>query len=117
MTEKISHDYSEHSIVTDSSSLFITSRSADGMRPCDIGRDRYFEEVVSGDSGDPKFFVSGDTAILVCCLLSYGNGNSGIGPFVTYYKDRIQAIMDSLCPGYQLREFDLSAFRRLDEIE
>ena len=57
-----------------------------------------------------------NTAILTCALLTYGTGDSGSGPFVTFYWKRIQAVMDFLCPGYTLQEFDFSNFRRLDDV-
>ena len=109
------YDASEHSIVTDSNSLEYNHTSSDGLLPADSTRLSYFEEVVSGDSGDPKYFISGTSSILTCTLLSYGTNASGTGPFVTYYKQRIQSIMNFLCPGYFLDEFDFSNFRRLGD--
>ena len=34
-----------------------------------------------------------------------------------YYKDRLQRVMDALCPGYVLEEFSFSPFRRLGDDE
>ena len=101
--------------ISDSNSLPYREMDSDGLVPVDVYRQLYFEEVISGDSGGPKYFVCNNAAILACALYTYGTGSSGRGPFVTYYRKRIQAVMDELCPGYTLREFDLSTFRSLDD--
>lgn len=111
------YDFSEHSIVTDSNSLAYHTIWSDGLVPVDQDRLAYFEAVESGDSGDPKYLISGTSAILTCTLKTFGTGDSGSGPFVSFYKKRIQAMMDYLCPGYELEEFDFSKFRRLDDEE
>ena len=43
-----------------------------------------------------------------------GYKDSG-NPFVTYYADEIQAVMDSLAPGYALRFYDFSPYRKFSE--
>ena len=111
------YNHQEDAIVTDSNRLPKNWKSADGLAPVSPNRRRLFIEVVSGDSGDPKFFISGTRSILVCTLTSYGSGSSGVGPFITYYKDRLQRVMDALCPGYVLEEFSFSPFRRLGDDE
>ena len=108
-------DNEENANISDSNSLPYREMDSDGLVPVDVYRQLYFEEVISGDSGGPKYFVCNNAAILACALYTYGTGSSGRGPFVTYYRKRIQAVMDELCPGYTLREFDLSTFRSLDD--
>ena len=105
----------EEATIIDSNSLPYPSTNIDGLPPTDSVRAQYFVGVISGDSGNPKFFVCGDTAILTCAVQGFGTGSSGVGPFVTRYRKRIQAVMDELCPGYTLRAFNLSTFRRLDD--
>lgn len=107
-------DNEENARITDSNALPYQSKDSDGLVPVDAKRRLYFDAVVSGDSGGPKYFVCGNTVILACALHTYGTGASGRGPFVTFYRNRIQAVMDELCPGYTLRVFDMSTFRRLD---
>ena len=106
-------DYSEHAIVTDFAGCDSNSCNADGIVPISVDRSRFFEEVVIGDSGDPKFLVCGNEVILICTLLTYGSGCSGFGPFTTYYARQLQNSMDELCPGYQLQVFDFSSFQPL----
>ena len=106
-------DYSEHAIVTDFAGCDSNSRIADGKVPINADRSRFFEEVVVGDSGDPKFLVCGNEVILICTLLTYGSGSSGLGPFTTYYADQLQNSINELSPGYQLQVFDLSSFQPL----
>jgi len=107
-------DNEENARITDSNALPYQSKDSDGLVPVDAKRRLYFDAVVSGDSGGPKYFVCGNAVILACALHTYGTGASGRGPFVTFYRKRIQAVMDELCPGYTLRVFDMSTFRRLD---
>ena len=108
-------DNEENAAITDANALPYRGKDSDGLLPVDSYRSLYFDEVISGDSGGPKFFVCSNAAILACALQTYGTGSSGRGPFTTYYQKRIQAVMDELCPGYTLRVFDLSTFRRLDD--
>ena len=108
-------DNEENARITDSNALSYKGKNSDGLIPVNGDRQLYFDEVISGDSGGPKYFVCGDSAILACALYTYGTDASGSGPFTTYYWKRIQAVMDELCPGYTLSTFDLSVFRRLDD--
>jgi len=108
-------DREEKAFISDSNALSYRTTDSDGLVPVDVDRSKYFKEVIVGDSGNPKFFVCGNTAIIACALHVFGTGASGRGPFVTYYRKRVQAVMDELCPGYTLRTFDLSTFRRLDD--
>lgn len=69
-------------------------------------------EVVDGTNPMDRNSLS-----VVLYATSYGSGSSGVGPFITYYKDRLQRVMDALCPGYVLEEFSFSPFRRLGDDE
>ena len=63
------------------------------------------------------YFGCAAISIVMMGVLSYGTGNSGIGPFLTFYKSRIQSVMDFLLPGYNLSEFDFSDFERTEHEE
>ena len=104
-------DFNEHAILSEFGPLPPAKRSfADSRAPTNELRRAFFEEVVEGDSGNPKFLLAGDEPILICCLWSYGTDKGGMGPFLTAWADELQAVMDKLCPGYPLRYFDLSDY-------
>ena len=73
-------------------------------------RERFTEEVVPGDSGNPRFLVVEDKLLLLHTLWHGGRGD---GILLTSRKNEIQAAMDSLCPGFQLQEFDFSDYAQL----
>ena len=104
-------DFDEHAILSEFGRLSPTPRGfADSFAPTNALRKAFFEEVVEGDSGNPKFLLAGNEPILVCCLWSYGTDKGGMGPFLTTWADEVQKAMDELCPGYPLRFFDLSEY-------
>lgn len=81
------------------------SLDAHGMLPSNSERRRFYEDVVTGDSGNPRFLIVGDKLAFVHTF-HYGGG--GIGEFLTLFRNEIQALMDTLCPGYTLEEVDFS---------
>ena len=76
-----------------------------GLRP------DYYEDMVYGDSGSPRFLLLGNIPALICTL---HYGGAGAGCFVTHFKSEIQFAMDSLCSGYELQEIDFSSFTTID---
>ena len=61
--------------------------------------------IVVGDSGNPAFLLIGNEPVFLYCLL---HGGAGRGPSIFRYRKELQKVMDELCPGYKLEEFDFS---------
>jgi len=81
----------------------------------------YHENVVVGDSGNPCFLLFGTNAVF---LGAAHTGNHPVAtdtyegscsPFVTFYAEQIQDVMDTLCPGFSLRYLDLNCFEPLEK--
>lgn len=113
-------DYSEHAIVNEMDDLPAGKGSVDGRKPVSRRRLQYFEEVVSGDSGDPKFLVVNCEVILITTLTSYGRDNCGIGPSYQSYAPEIQNVMDTLSDRnlkqrVSLRYFDFDLYQALED--
>ena len=68
-------------------------------------RGNYWEDVISGDSGNPTCLIINDELVVLMTFL----GASG-GPFITDYTSQVNAIMTAQGGGYQLTPVDLSAF-------
>ena len=64
--------------------------------------------IVKGDSGNPAFMIFGNQPILVYCLFG---GGPGSGYALHMYSREIQKVMDELCPGYKLEEFDFKMLK------
>jgi hypothetical protein len=88
------------------------ANSSGGMMPRVGRRSEFYEPIVSGDSGSPRFAIVGNKAVLLY-LMHYGGGGSGC--FVTHYKDEIQQAMNDLCNGYYLEEMDMSPYQDLSQ--
>ena len=89
-------DHSERAILSEFDALPERRGNVNGRVPTDSLRHAYFDAVVPGDSGNPKFLLMNNEAILVCTLLSHGTGGSGAGPFLSSWADELQAAMDEL---------------------
>lgn len=74
-------------------------------RPKNSDWERFRENIVSGDSGDPAFILIGNEPILIYCLTG---GGAGAGLPIHRFRNEVQATMDALCPGYALEEFDFA---------
>lgn len=66
-------------------------------------RKRFNEKIIVGDSGGPVFI--GNEPVLLYCL---SGGGGGVGPSIHRRIVEVQRVMDELCPGYKLEEFDFS---------
>jgi hypothetical protein len=66
-----------------------------------------YENLVSGDSGNPGFLIINDQLVI---LTTWWFGFAGTGPNLTHYKDEINSTMTTLGGGYQVTEADLSGF-------
>ena len=66
------------------------------------------DRLIGGDSGNPAFLLINDQPILIYCLTG---GWSGSGDGLHFYQDKIQSLMDELCPGYKLEIFDFGVER------
>ncbi len=77
-----------------------------------ILRNPFGEDIIPGDSGNPRFLVLDNQVVLLHLLW---HGAAGSGDFVTLWRDEIQAAMDELAAGYQLETIDLSAYPAIDQ--
>lgn len=59
--------------------------------------------LTGGDSGNPAFLLYRGRPILLFCVLS---GGAGDGPKIHEFRGDVQRMMDDLCPGYVLENFD-----------
>lgn len=80
--------------------------------PSDFLRQSYYESVISGDSGNPRFLAVGEEVVL---LQTMWMGGAGAGCFVSHFMREIQQAMDVLAPGYSLTILDTSGFMKLPE--
>lgn len=76
-------------------------------KPVGTLRGEFYEDVVSGDSGNPAFLIINGQLVL---LTVWTSGGSGAGTSVYAFKSAINATMASLGGGYSLTDADLSSF-------
>lgn len=106
-------DQEEKLVVCESSILrCVEERKLDsvGMKPSIGRRVDFYESMIAGDSGNPRFLLVEDCPIFVCMMW---HGGAGGGCLITHYKSEIQSAMDSLCPGYELSEVCLDEYEEL----
>jgi len=82
---------------------FISSR-----KPRNNQRIAFHKYIQGGDSGNPVFLILNGEPVLIYTLSGPGNGS---GPAVHLFRHDIQRVMDELCPGYKLEEFDFNKAR------
>ena len=121
-------DYDEHGVVYEITSDLPVPGSVQmaearvcTWKPQSAIRQLFYENIVIGDSGNPMFLIIGNDAVLLGAA-HVGNGYVSDGvyvgsghPFLTYYASEVQTAMDALATGYNLRFYDFSTYRRLDE--
>lgn len=76
-------------------------------RPVDVQRQVFYEDIVSGDSGNPACLIVNNQLVL---LTVWTYGGAGSGTDVAAFTSAINSAMTSLGGGYQLTAADLSAF-------
>jgi hypothetical protein len=89
------------------SNLFELDISAIFVPPTDPTRFAFYEKIISGDSGNPAFFVINNELVIITVWTS---GGAGGGTSIVRHKDAINTMMGSLGGGYSLTEIDLSGF-------
>jgi len=79
-------------------------------RPYNDMRRMFYEDMIGGDSGSPRFLLVNQELVLLCVMWKGGGGS---GCFVTHFINEIQECMNNLMIGYQLQFIDLDIFQRL----
>jgi hypothetical protein len=74
--------------------------------PSIASRLSFYENIISGDSGDP-FFLIVNNQLVILSVVTYADG---AGTFISLHKDTINSMMNSLGGVYSLTEADLSSF-------
>lgn len=101
-------DQEEKALVTD---LFNVGSAGNGSTNCvapdDPQRLTFYENKVTGDSGNPACLIIDGGLVL---LTVWTFGGAGAGTSVTAYKAQINTLMAQLGSGYQLTEIDLSGY-------
>ncbi|XP_069112754.1 uncharacterized protein [Argopecten irradians] len=102
----LSTDFEEKALVADFSAM--NGRMASLVEPIRTStRHLYYETKITGDSGNPSFFII-DNQLVFLFVFTYGGAGSGTS--IQYNFDEINSIMSHLGGGYQLTEMDLSHF-------
>ncbi len=101
----LAFDREEKALVTDLYSLSGSFVSC--HQPADATRLTFFEQLISGDSGNPCFLIIDDVAVLIT---TWTYGGPGAGPRIHALHTEINAAMTTLGGGYQLTDVDLSDF-------
>ena len=101
-------DYERKALVMDLQDLPVTkgvlASCRYSMNPL---RTPFGEELIPGDSGNPRFLIIGEQVVLLNTLWK---GGAGSGAFLTLWRSEIQEAMDMLAVGYLLETADLSSF-------
>ena len=111
----VTFDQEEKLIVSDTDKLKEYANKTEvtnALRPIDLTRLAFYENVISGDSGNPRFLLVRDHLVLLS-VLHYGGVGSGC--FVSHYAEEIQQAMNSLCPGYQLEKEVLDNYEAINQ--
>lgn len=97
----------EKAVVTEVRQIYTneTIKAFGTRQPEDSLRKRFNEKIIVGDSGDPVFMIVGNEPVLLYCL---SGGGGGVGPSIHRRIAEVQRVMDELCSGYKLEEFDFS---------
>ena len=65
-------------------------------------------QLISGDSGNPRFFIVGNEVVLIGLTWA----SNGFGENLARLVPQLQAAMDSLVSGYQLQLYDFSSHKK-----
>ena len=80
------------------------------QRPHSDMRRAFYEDMIPGDSGSPRFLLVDQELVLLCVMWKGGGGS---GCFITHFIDEIQASMDNLANGYHLQFINLDVYQRI----
>ena len=86
-----------------------------GREPRDSRRAQFYEPLISGDSGNPRFLLIGDRLVLLNVTYS---GQGGGGSQLTRFAGEMEDAMNELSGTngvYRLQRIDLSDFELLQE--
>ncbi len=98
-------DQEEKALVREIPSVYRGASAVQSLRKPKGGlRRRFYEEIVSGDCGDPAFLVVRGGVILLATVDSV----TGASPSVFMLREEVQRAMDELMPGYRLREYSFA---------
>jgi hypothetical protein len=97
-------DQQEKGLITD---LYELGSFARFRAPTDATRLEYYENLVTGDSGNPAFLIINNELVL---LTVWTYGGAGSGTNILAQKITLNAMMTQLGGGYSLTEIDLSSF-------
>lgn len=89
------------------SELYNLSTYASFSAPSDSTRLGFFENIISGDSGNPAFLIINGTLVI---LTVWTYGGAGSGTSILNQKTAINTMMSTLGGGYSLTEISLSGF-------
>ena len=101
----LSTDYEEKALVDDFA--YMRNEMVALSRPMSPLRLPYYETKITGDSGNPNFFVI-DNQLVFLFVFTYGGAGSGSS--VQFHHDNINTVMRQLGGSYQLSEIDLSKY-------
>lgn len=97
-------DQEEKALVSD---LYSLSNYASFITPNNSTRLSFFENIISGDSGNPAFLIINGTLVI---LTVWTYGGAGSGTSILAQKTDINTMMSTLGGGYSLTEISLSGF-------
>lgn len=87
------------------SELYSLTTSANFLIPTDSTRLSFYENIITGDSGNPAFLIINGELVIIT-VWTYGG--SGAGTSIAYHKNAINTMMNTLGGGYSLTEVSLS---------
>lgn len=97
-------DQEEKALIAD---LYSLSTTVNLLNPSNSTRLLYYEDMITGDSGNPVFLIINGQLVILTAITF---GGAGSGTSVAYHKDAINTMMAGLGGGYSLTEVDLSGF-------
>ncbi len=97
-------DQEEKALIAELYSLSTTSIL---LNPSNATRLSYYENMITGDSGNPVFLIINGQLVIIT-VITYGGAGSGTS--VVFHKDAINTMMATLGGGYSLTEVSLSGF-------
>ena len=108
-------DQEEKAIIQEADSMDAANGFVYGREPRDSRRAQFYEPLISGDSGNPRFLLIGDRLVLLNVTYS---GQGGGGSQLTRFAGEMEDAMNELSGTngvYRLQRIDLSDFELLQE--